>query len=220
MVSVDPGLTCAENSDADERLLRSEGPAARVGVLSDASVSFGVGVHEDAPYLLRARAAGVPVVRRGSGGTGVLHGAGDLVWSVVLPRTDPRVGRNFVRAYDRLGAGAVQFLAERDVQAEWSPPPRLVPDYCVLSGRGKVLTARTKVLGGAAQHLSRSALLHQGMIPLDVDRDLVVRLFDITDTEIMGRLVGLRDLGIEGGRLELARELASALEGILDTSKG
>jgi lipoate-protein ligase A len=210
-VSVDDEVTCAEEFAADERALRLGGPSVRVAVLSEIAVSFGAGVREDAAYLSRARSSGLPVVRRNSGGTGVLHAPGDLAWSVVLPRKDPRVGRDFVRAYARLGAGAVVFLGRYGVTAEWVAPPNLSPDVCVLSGRGRVLAGGPRIFGGAAQHLSGSALLHQGMIHGSVDRALVSRLFDISDPAVTGRMVGLRELGVTAPPSLLAPELAAEL---------
>jgi lipoate-protein ligase A len=203
--------SCAEEFLEDERLLRAGEAAVRVSVLSDVAVSYGVGVRGDATYLARARAAGVAVARRTSGGTGVLHGPGDLAWSIVIPRSDPRVGRDYVRGYARLGAGVVRFLAARHVRAGWVSPPCLVPEYCVLSSRGQVLSVGTRVLGGAAQHLSRTALLHQGMIPLSVDRELVGRLFALPADAGVERLAGLRDLGVSAPPEELAQELAVEL---------
>ncbi|MGB7124379.1 MAG: hypothetical protein WBE40_05950 [Thermoplasmata archaeon] len=210
-VSVVVGRTSSETFGADERMLRSGRCAVSVTVLSELSVSYGVGVRESAPFLARARAEGIPVARRTSGGSGVLHAPGDLAWSVVLPKDDPRVGQDFVRAYGRFGAGVVRFLAGRDLAAEWSSPPDLAPDYCVLSGRGQVLSVRGQILGGAAQHVSRSALLHQGMLFRDVDRARVARLFSLSEPAALGRLVGLGDLGVTAPPEELARGLARCL---------
>ncbi|MGC2359957.1 MAG: hypothetical protein WA691_06605 [Thermoplasmata archaeon] len=210
-MSVPGELTCAEEFAADERLLRSGGPSVRVTVLSDIAVSYGVGVREDAPYLGRARRAGLPVVRRHSGGTGVLHAPGDLAWSVVLPREHRSVGRDFVRAYARLGMGAVRFLGRYGVAAEWVAPPNLSSDVCVLSARGRVLAAGPQILGGAAQHLTGSALLHQGMVHRSVDVGAVSQLFGISDPAVARRLVGLRELGISAPPSVLAEELATEL---------
>ncbi len=97
----------------------------------------------------------------------------------------------------------------------WSGPgplhPTSPPDYCVLSGRGQVLSVGSRVLGGAAQHLSRSALLHQGMIPRSVDRDLVTRLFQVSDPAVLDRLIGLQELGIDVPSTDLAHQLAAEL---------
>jgi len=211
---VDVRVTCAENIRTDEVILRRGVPAVRAAVLTDRAVSFGVGVHAEAAYLARAAKAGLPVVRRSTGGTGLLHAPGDLAWSIVLPRTDPRVGNDYVRAYARLGEGVVRFLSERGVTAKWVDPPGADPDYCLLSARGSVLSHQEKVLGGAAQHLAGGALLHSGIVPLELDRDLLRTVFALSP-KALERLTSLRELGVQGAPEELAWKLAAGLAGAL-----
>jgi lipoate-protein ligase A len=218
--SVRIGVRCADEFREDEELLRTGAPAVRVVTLADVAVSYGVGVRSDAPYLGRARAAGVAVARRSSGGSGVLHGPGDLAWSVVLPRRDPRVGRDFVHGYGRFGAGAVRFLERFEIPAHWAPAPGVSEGFCVLSRRGRVLSADGRVLGGAAQHVTRDALLHQGMIPLSVDRGRVSDLFELAPSLVAERLVGLEDLGIVTSSKELAARLAVDLSDALEEAPG
>lgn len=207
---VDVRVTCLENVHTDEVILRRAVPAVRAAVLTDRAVSCGVGVNPSAPFLGRAAAAGIPAVRRTTGGTGLLHGPGDLAWSVVLPRTDPRVGRDYVRAYPRLGAGIVDFLSERAVVAGWVGPPGTDPDYCLLSARGSVLAIGDKILGGAAQHLAGGALLHHGIIPVELDRLVLRRVFGLS-ARSLDRLTSLRELGIRTPPEELAWKLAARL---------
>lgn len=211
---VDVHVTCAENVRTDEAILRRGVPAVRGAVLTDRAVSCGVGVRPDAAYLVAAGRAGLLTVRRSTGGTGLLHGPGDLAWSIVLPRTDARVGRDYVHAYARLGEGVVRFLAERGVSSKWTEPPGIDPGYCLLSARGSVLAVREKVLGGAAQHLARGALLHHGILPLELDRPLLGKLFGLTE-RALNRLTSLREVGVEGSPEELAWKLASCLSGAL-----
>jgi lipoate-protein ligase A len=206
------GTTGAANLEEDARRLRAAVRSTRAAALLDRSISYGVAVHGEPGYLARARAATLPVLRRSTGGSGVLHLPGDLTWSVVLPRTDPRVGRDYVRAYDRLGAGVVSFLAAHGVGAVWSAAPDLVPDYCVLSGRGQVLSIGTRVLGGAAQHATRHALLHQGMIARRVDGPVLEQIFGIRERSVLDRLTGLEELGISDPPAVLAQQLADALD--------
>lgn len=194
----------------DDVILRRAVPAVRAAVLTDRAVSYGVGVPPDASFLARAAKAGVPTVRRTTGGTGLLHAPGDLAWSVVLPRSDPRVGHDYVHAYARLGAGVVRFLSERGVDAIWGEPPGSDPDYCLLSARGSVLLVREKVLGGAAQHLAGGALLHHGIVPLELDRALLHKLFGLS-SKTQERLTSLRELEIGGAPEELAWKLAARL---------
>jgi len=211
---VDVRVTCSENIRTDEAILRRGVPAVRAAVLTDRAVSYGVGVHAEAAYLVRAAKAGVPAVRRTTGGTGLLHAPGDLAWSIVLPRSDPRVGNDYVRAYARLGEGIVRFLSERGVVAKWVDPPDTDPEYCLLSARGSVLSHREKVLGGAAQHLAGGALLHSGIVPLELDRPLLGRLFGLS-ASALERLTSLRELGVEGSPEELAWKLAARLSDTL-----
>jgi len=207
---VDVRVTCADDVRTDEAILRRAVPAVRVAVLTDRAVSYGVGISPEVPFVARASKLGIPSVRRTTGGTGLLHLPGDIAWSVVLPRADPRVGSDFVRAYARLGEGVVQFLADRAVVARWQDPPGSDPEYCLLSARGSVLKHENRVLGGAAQHLTGRALLHHGILPLEVDRPLLRRIFGLSAGAV-GRLTSLRELGVEGNPDELAWKLAARL---------
>lgn len=191
---VDPQVTGEENLRRDEGLLAAGSPAVRVSRLGDRSASFGVGQGVHPPGWPRAAELGIPAVRRQSGGTGLLHLPGDVAWSVVLPRTETSVGRGFVRAYGRFGAGVVDFLAGRGVPARWVPAPGLREQYCLLSGRGKVLDVDGRIAGGAAQHATAAALLHHGILPGRVDSELLEALFGVERTLAARRLVGLEEL--------------------------
>jgi lipoate-protein ligase A len=192
-------------------MLRAGVPAVRVAVLADDALSVGVGVPDSADYLARARAERVPVVRRSSGGTGILHAPGDLAWSVVLPRSHPLVGRDYVRAYARLGRGAVRFLRGEGHEAAWAPAPGVSDGCCLLGTRGEVLEVGGRILGGAAQHASRTFLLHHGILPYRLDRADLSRIFDLTSPGPADRLAGLVDLGMERPSEGTARRLAEAI---------
>ncbi len=209
------GASAEENVRADDALLRRGQPAARVAVLSDRSLSVGAGVRPDVSYVLRARSEGRAIVRRGSGGTAVVHAPGDLAWSVVLPRSDPRVGRDFVRAYERLGAGVVRFLEEERLPARWTPAPGLSEGLCLLSGRGRVLSVHGRVVGGAAQHLAGPALLHHGILTRSLDRAALARWFDLPGP-VLERLTSLEELGL----VEPSEALAARLERALSRAVG
>jgi lipoate-protein ligase A len=210
-VSVDGPLELRESFDRDEGLLSVGGLAARVALLRGRHLSYGVGVPGSAPYLRRAEDAGIPIVRRTTGGTGLLHEDGDLAWSVVLPRSDPRVGRDFVRAYARLGRGALRFLEELGLAGSWGPAPGTAPDYCTLSSRGEVLRVEERIVGGAAQHVVRSSILHQSTISVDLHRPDIGHLFGLPSPGPSDRLAGLRELGVRASSTELLETLARAL---------
>ena len=138
--SIGPPTTGADNVAEDDRLLEEGVVSVRAAPLIDESVSVGVSQGDDAPCAAAARAQGIPVVRRTTGGTGLLHLPGDVAWSVVLPRGHPLVGSDFTRAYGRIGAGVVDGLEPRGVRASWSPALGVNADYCFLGAWGEALT--------------------------------------------------------------------------------
>jgi lipoate-protein ligase A len=188
-VRVERAQTTESALAADEALLRAGRPLARVAVISDLAVSVGAGVSADRPYLGRLRADRVPILRRASGGSAVLHAPGDLAWSIALPRSDPRVGRDFVRAYGRFGAPVIRALEGFGLATTWAPPLGLAEEYCLLSRRGSVLAAGGRVLGGAAQHATGTGLLHHGVVARAVDAPRLRDLFQL-DPDAVARLTG------------------------------
>lgn len=209
--AIGPRVTVPDELLRHEELLRRGAPAARVAVVRERALSFGIGVPLQAPYLVRARARGIPTVARSSGGSGVLHLEGDLLWAVVLPRSDPEVGRDFPRAFGRLGQGVLEGLEAAGVRASWAAAPGLADDYCPLSSRGEVLLADGKVLGGAAQHVTSRALLHHGSVSWTVDRAEVDRVFGLPTPGPSSRLGGVTGSTGALGPEDVARSVARAL---------
>ena len=201
----------ADEMQRHQRLLRRGIATIRVAVVAGRAVTFGVSVSPGAAYLVRARSERIATVPRGSGGSGVLHLPGDLLWAIVLPRADPRVGRDFVRAYGRLGEGVVRGLRAVGVSVRWVDPPGLVEDYCPLSSRGQVLEAGDRIVGAAAQHATGRALLHHGGVSWTVDRACVDRLFSLPASGPSSRLGGLEEVAPALDRASVAGSLERAL---------
>lgn len=213
--TVDPAVGAsvgpAEFACGDEELLRSGVPGVRAVVLKERFVSFGVGVSAGSAFLRRAAAEGIPTIARRTGGTGLLHEPGDLAWAVVLPRGDPRLGADFTRAYAPLGRGVVRWLGAHRVEGSWTAASGEAPEYCTLGDRGSVLSASSRILGGAAQHATHRAVLHHGTISRTVDRRSIDRLFGLPRGGPTGKLVGLSDLGVTDAATALAQEVAEAI---------
>jgi lipoate-protein ligase A len=195
----------AENLALDEELLRAGHPAVRVGLLDSRAFSVGVRSAADRAATRRAERLGFPVLRRSSGGSGLLHQVGDVAWALVFPRAT--VGRDFVSAYPRLGAGVVDWLAELGLTSEWSVPFALSDSFCLLGPRGRVLTARGRAIGGAAQHATASALLHHGIVNAHLDRPTLARLFELDRPTLDRTVTSLEEEGIDPRREELAERL-------------
>jgi lipoate-protein ligase A len=213
------GRSASEQFAREQNALRRGEAFAAVSALEGESlVSVGMGVRDTTPSSVAARGSGLTVVRRSTGGTALLHVAGDLLWSIVLPRDDPRVGRDYVHGYARLGAPVVRWLASLGVASAWEPAPALSTEYCTLGERGQVLMVGHRILGGAAQHATRTALLHHGTVVGTVDRGLTSRIFRATAPDTFDRLAGLRDLGVTASADDLAEGLLGALEAFVAES--
>ena len=209
-------LELSESLQRDEADVRAALPNVRAAVLGRRGISIGAG-HAREPFVRRAEEVGlIDVVRRSTGGTAVLHLEGDLLWSLVLPRALPIVGRDFVTAYPRLGSGVIAYLRKRGLNVRWSEPPRIRDEVCLLSSRGNVLTVEGKVLGGAAQHLTSRSLLHHGCLQYSLEPELVTKVFDLPSETVRDHLTSLTSLGLSGTPEEIAqglhRSLSLALE--------
>jgi len=195
---------------ARDRQRLSEGRAVtRAGILTDTSVSVGVAVVISPNLTRRCAARGWPIHRRTTGGTGLLHRPGDLLWSVILPAEDARVGRGFVRSYERYGRPIVQALASVGVDARWTPAFGLSDRFCLFGGRGEVLSAGRRALGGAAQHLTRTGLLHHGTVGAGLDREALTELFDVPGALLTERLTAVGECDAS---VDLAKVGADALK--------
>jgi lipoate-protein ligase A len=211
LVVVDSSTDVASSLRAAEARFRGGFPGVFVARLNRREVSLGVGHSPSEELTARCRDLKIPLRRRATGGSAVLHAPGDIVWTLVLPRDHPRVGRDFTRAYARLGEGVTRYLASRGVEADWVTSPGISPDYCLLGARGQVLRIRDRVAGGAAQHLSHTTLLHHGILPAQVDVALIGDLFGLPAETIRARLIGLREIGIDPSDSAVSKGLAESL---------
>ncbi|MHB1434867.1 MAG: lipoyl protein ligase domain-containing protein [Thermoplasmata archaeon] len=182
-------ITSGARVERDEELLRAGRPSVRAEILTDRSLSIGVQTGPIGSCLAAARRLGIEVTRRRSGGTGVLTLPGDIAWTMVLPRSDPRLGRDFLRAYDRWGAPVVELLESRGLHARWGPPPGRSKSLCPLGSGGQVLWNKGRVVGAAAQHLAGGALLHHGLLFWTHRIDLAQTLWP-EDAAAIGELLG------------------------------
>jgi lipoate-protein ligase A len=162
---------------------------------------------------------GVEIVRRPSGGRGLLHGA-DLTYAVALPRPPGASGR--VSAVYELVAGAlIAGLARLGVTASVARRDGPAGPVCFAAQQGADLRVGDRKLCGSAQARRDGAVLQHGSI-------LLTRFeFDETDllrapadgppldrAGLRAATVTLEELGAPAGASEVA---AALLEGFRDT---
>lgn len=129
-----------------------------------------------------ARAAGIDVVRRRSGGGAVLLAPGGQVWiDLVVPRDDPLWDDDVARASHWLGRAFVQALQEIDVVGAHEHRGAMVATelssvVCFAGlGPGEVTVGGAKCVG-ISQRRTREGARFQCAIPVEWDVDLHTRL--------------------------------------------
>jgi lipoate-protein ligase A len=160
------------------------------------------------------RANGLPVLRRLTGGTGVIH-HGDLGVGLALPQSHPWA-KEIRGLYDRflealapaLGAvgGGVSRLAEpRHASRVRSPICFLdqLSDSLVVDGRKAV---------GCAQTRRRGAVLIHAAVLLNLDAELYARVFGVSEEMVRAGLApAVTGIAWQDAAESVTRELASSL---------
>jgi lipoate-protein ligase A len=111
-----------------------------------------------------------PYEIRPTGGRTVLHGAGDLCYSIVASTTDPLVGGELLESYRKISgllAYALRGL-DREVKLSEEKHPGLETGHCFSSPSFAELTLHGKKVAGGAQARESAVFLQQGVILLSV----------------------------------------------------
>lgn len=160
--------------------------------------------HDSVVDEARARAAGVEVVRRRTGGGAVLVGPGDPLWiDVVIPAGDPRWSPDVGRAFSWVGEvwrEALARLGLAGLECHQGPLRRTRWSALVCFaglGPGEITSGGTKLVG-LCQRRTREATLFQGAGLGSWDPGLLVDLLALDPPE----------------RAAARRELAGAAAGI------
>jgi lipoate-protein ligase A len=167
-VSDPPGPIEAADFHFDvERFRRLERRSVVVQRIGAPALVLGSRQSPDLVDLERARAAGVAVVRRRSGGGAVLVGPQDPIWlDVWLPATDPLWRDDVGRATEWVGrwwASVLAALGGRDLRVHQGPPicSRWSDWVCFAGvGSGEVSAGSAKVVGIAQWRSRQGSLFH------------------------------------------------------------
>jgi lipoate-protein ligase A len=170
--------------------------------------------------LLRARAAGVEVVRRRSGGGAVLVGPGRVLWiEVIVPRGDPLwhddVGRAvwwlgdvWVEALETAGLTGAKVWRGGLQHSRWSRR------ICFAGlGPGEVTIGERKLVG-MAQRRTRQGALFQCALPIAWDPAGLLDLLDLSDQERKRATSELAEMAMGTGAALAAAVGAALVDGL------
>jgi lipoate-protein ligase A len=166
---LDAGIDARGQMDADAALLGDVAagapPTLRLYRWSPPAVSLGRFQPETDLDRAACRRLGVDVVRRPTGGRGLLHGA-DLTYAVVMTRPGGDAGR-VDAVYQRLAGGLIAGLAELGVDAAVARHDGSSGPVCFAGQQGADLRVGERKLCGSAQVNLGPAVLQHGAILID-----------------------------------------------------
>lgn len=110
---------------------------------------------------------------RPTGGRAVLHGEGDLCYSIVAPANDPLVGGELLESYRKISAILSYALRDlgREVRLSEEKHPGLETGHCFSSPSFAELVLEGKKVAGGAQAREGSVFLQQGVVLLSVSSE-------------------------------------------------
>ncbi len=159
--------------------------------------------------LTAARAQGVEIVRRPTGGRALLHAA-EVTYALALPRDHALAAGGVLAIYRRISRGLVTALAQLGLQADPLVSDRRLPGArsaaCFEMPSAYEITVGGKKLIGSAQCTREGYVLQHGSVPLAGTQAALVPFLDLEDAdrEALGRTLGRRSTS-------LGRQAAAAL---------
>ncbi len=222
---LDRDLDAAAQMAADEALLDAAAagapPALRLYRWSPPALSLGRFQPDDDVDAHACARFGIDVVRRPTGGMGLLHG-GDLTYAVAMPRPAGPEGR-VDAVYQRLAGGLIAGLARLGVEAAVARHDGPAGPVCFAGQQGADLRVGDRKLCGSAQVRRAGAVLQHGSVLLRRlafdETDLLLSRPGapvLTSERLRAATVTLEELGAPTEVHEVARALVEGFAQTLD----
>lgn len=217
-VLVDEPATGAYNMARDEALLAEAIPTLRLYGWRPACVSLGRAQTEADIDLDAARAYGLDVVRRATGGGAILHNAQEVTYAVILPLDHPGLPRDIPGSFALMSAGVVEALRALGLPAAIeSVKDNTREALCYVRKQGTNVVVGERKISGGAQRRTDKAILQHGTIIVDRDEERMARLFRTPVDDIRARVTSLEEEGVRVSREKLIETLARAYRASLPT---
>lgn len=127
-----------------------------------------------------AKAKGIDIVRRPTGGLAVLHDH-ELTYSVIVSEKHEKMSASVIEAYRVLSQGVLEGYRNLGIQAELAIPDvpigRTGTAVCFEEASWYELEINGKKAAGSAQNRQKGVVLQHGSIPIEMDVDALYDLF-------------------------------------------
>ncbi len=124
--------------------------------------------------LEKCRELGVNVVRRMTGGGATFHDR-EMVYSCVVPESDPMMPRDVQESFRKICGGVIKGLSHLGIKSIFS-----LPNDIVVNG---------KKISGNAQTRKSHTILQQGTVLMDVDLDRMFSLLKVSSEKLKGKMI-------------------------------
>ena len=198
---LDDHLTATENMRRDDVLLARAEPTLRLYGWAPEAISLGNSQTVAEIDISAVRAWNLDVVKRGTGGGGILHAASEVTYAVVVPIDHAALPRDLPGSFAYLGHGVLLALRALGLAAEIeSVPDRTRDALCYVRQQGTNIVVSGKKISGGAQRRTRLAVLQHGTVIVDRDEARLARVFRADADNIVRRVTSLRAEGIDPSR--------------------
>lgn len=215
-VLVEGHQSAAANMARDEALLAEAQPVVRLYGWRPAAVSLGRAQTEADVDLEAARAWGLDVVRRATGGGAILHNEREVTYAVVLPLDHLGLPRDIAGSFSFLSAGVVRGLQALGLPAHVeSVPDNTRETLCYVRKQGTNVMVNGRKISGGAQRRSDKAVLQHGTVIVERDEARMARLFGTQVDSICARVTSLEEEGVRVSRDKLVEALVAGFRASL-----
>ncbi|MDH5160642.1 lipoate--protein ligase family protein [Heyndrickxia oleronia] len=138
----------------------------------------------------RAKAIGVEIVRRPTGGLAVLHDK-ELTYSVVLSEKHDKMSPSIIEAYRVLSQGILEGYRYLGIQADLAIPNAPIGKsgtaVCFEESSWYELEIEGKKAAGSAQTRQKGVILQHGSIPMEMDIEQLYDLFTFPNEKVKNK---------------------------------
>ena len=196
----------------DVALLERGEPVVRLYGWDPGCISLGYTQSRNDVDGVLANELGLDVVERPTGGGAIYHAPSELTYAVVLPTGHPGLPADLYASYEHMASGVVEGLRSLGVDASYRRAQGGRDPFCYLREAGVAIVAGGRKISGGAQRRTRRAILQHGTIIVELDADLVARLFFEEVQRVHAGVGSLQDLGIEVSRTRLIEAVVAGYE--------